>query len=108
MTTRNFVLVNDKPASYPDADFLLIYTGMRALLPARDLITTAVAAYNQVHIMDVEEALVDLIKDCVKKLQDTKTRANGVLVNPWLAPVQVILDPTLLPQAQQVNLAPAP
>jgi len=70
MTARNFVLVNDKPASYPKADFLPIYTGMRALLPACDLIATAIAVNNQAHITDVEEALIDLIKDCVKKVQD--------------------------------------
>jgi len=96
ITARNFVLVNDKPASYSDADFLPIYTGMKALLPACDLIATTVAANNQAHVTDVEEVLVDLIKDCVKKLQDTNKRTNGVLANPWLAPAQVTLDPTLL------------
>jgi len=45
---------------------------MRALLPACDLMATAVAANNQSHITEVEEELVDEIKDCLKKLQDTK------------------------------------
>jgi len=97
MTARNLVLSNDKPANYPDADFLPIYTGMRALLPACDLIATAGAANNQAYIMDVEEVVVDLIKDCVKKLEDTKRRTNGVLVNPWLVPAQMTLDSTVLP-----------
>jgi len=96
MTARNSVLPNDKPANYTEVDFLSIYIGIRALLPAFDLIATAMAANNQAHIMDLEEAVVDLIKDAVKKLEHTKRRASGVLVNPWLAPTQVILDPTLL------------
>ena len=102
ITERNFVLVNGKPASYRDTDFLPIYTGRRALLPACDLIATAVAANNQADITEVKEALVDLIKDCVKKLQDTKKRANGVLANPYLAPAQVTLNPTLLPPGTPV------
>ena len=99
MTARNFVLANDKAASYSVVDFLPIYTGMGALLPACDLIATAVAAHNQSHKTDVEEALVDLIKDSVKKVQETKTRANDVLANAWLAPGQVTLEATLLPSA---------
>jgi len=71
MTARNFVLVNHKHARYPDRDFRQIYTGLRTLLPACDLIATAVFANNQAHIRDVEDVLVDLIKHCVKKLQDT-------------------------------------
>jgi len=66
-------------------------------LLACDLISTALAANNQAHITDVEEALVALIKDCVTKMQDTRKRANRVLENRWLAPAQVKLDPTLLP-----------
>jgi len=96
MTARNFVLVNDKGAGHSVADFLPIYTCMGGLLPVCDLIATAVAANNQAHITEVEEVLIDLIKDCVKKLQDTKTRANGILANPWLAPAQVTLDLRLL------------
>jgi len=102
MTARNFMLVKDKPASYPDADFLLMYTEMSALLPTCDLIATAVAANNQAYIMNVEERLVDLIKDCGKKLQDTKKRANCVLANPGLALAQVTLDATLLPPGAPV------
>jgi len=59
MTARNFVLVNDKPASDPDADFLQMYTGMRAVSPAREVVDTAVAGNNEAHIKVVEEALVD-------------------------------------------------
>jgi len=97
MTARNFVLPNDKPANYPDLDFLPISTVIRALLLACDLIATAAAANNQAHITVVEETVVDIIKDCVKKLQDPKRRANGVLANPWLAPAHVTSDPTVLP-----------
>jgi len=97
MTARHFVLPNDKPANYNDTDFLPIYTGMKALLPACDLIATAAAAINQAHITDANEAVIDLIKDCVNKLQDTKKRANGFLANQWVAPTQVTLDPMLLP-----------
>ena len=77
MTARNFVVGNDKPSSYPHKDFLPIYTGLRPLLPACDLITTAVAANNLADKTDIEEVLLDLIKDCVKKLQDTK---QGLIV----------------------------
>ena len=96
MTAQNIVLSNDNPATYPGVDFLPMYTGMWALLPASDIIANATAANNKAHKTDVEEAVVDVIKDCVKKLQDTKTGANGVLANPGLAPAQETLDPTLL------------
>jgi len=75
---------------------------MRALLPACNLIATAVAANNQAHITDFEEAVVDLIKDSVKKLEHTKIRASGVPANPWLALVQVTLEPRLLPPGAPV------
>jgi len=102
MTARNFLLLNDKPASYHDMDFLPIYSGMRVLLPACDHIATGVAENNQEDIIKVEEAFVDLIKNCVKKLEDTKKRANGFLVNLWLVPAQVRMALTLLPAGAPV------
>ena len=96
MTAKNFVFPNDKPANSPDAHFLLIYTGIKAFLTAYNLITTAAAANNQAYVMDIEKGVIDQIKDSVKKLQDTKRRANGVLVNQWLALALLILDPTSL------------
>jgi len=97
MTARNFLLVNVKPTSHSDVDFLPIYTGMRASLPAGDPIATAVTANNQAHKTDIEEVLIDFIKDWVKKLQDRKKKANCLLVNQGLGPAQVTLDPTFLP-----------
>jgi len=47
MTAWNFVLPNDKPANYPDTDFLPMYTGMRAWLPACYLIATTGAVNNR-------------------------------------------------------------
>ena len=106
-TAQNFVPPNVKPANYPEADFLPIYTGMRALLPEWHLIPTTVAANNQADIREVKEVVVDIIKDRVKKLQDTNKRAMGVPASLLLAPAQMTLDPTLQPPGAPVLWASA-
>ena len=98
----NFVLVNNKPKSYPDAKSIQIYMGMRTLLPACNRLVTAVAANDLAGITDIEEALVNLINDCCVKLRNTKNNKNGALPNPGLAPAQVAVNATLLPPGAPV------
>jgi len=57
--------------NYPDADFPQIFTGMRRLRPLRDLLATASAANDQQPMQDIDEAVVDIVKDCARKLFNT-------------------------------------
>ena len=72
MIARGFAPAGLKAPNYPDADFLPIYTGMRTLRPACGYIISAVAAHDMQHLEDIEEALVSLVKDSYRKLNNTK------------------------------------
>jgi len=55
----------------PDVEFLQIVAGLRQLRPAYDELATASAANNIPGMGEVEEAVVQLVKDCGKKLTNT-------------------------------------
>jgi len=60
----------------PDTDFLPIYTGMRILHPACDLIVSAVAANDMHHLEGIEEEAVEHVKDSCWKLNDTNNKGK--------------------------------
>jgi hypothetical protein len=97
MIARNFAPVQRKAANFPDADFLPIYTGMRTLRPACDYIVSAVAANNLQRIVDIEEAVVELVKDSCRKLNDTNNKGRMIVPNPAIPPAQVVVHASLLP-----------
>jgi len=96
MIARGFAPAGRTAKSYPDADFLPIDTGMRTLHPACDLILSAVAANNMHRLEDIEEAVVELVKDSGRKLNDTNNKGNMVVPNPAIPPGQVIVHSSLL------------
>jgi hypothetical protein len=97
MIARNFAPVQRKAANFPDAEFLPIYTGMRTLRPACDYIVSAVAANNLQRIVDIEEAVVELVTDSCRKLNDTRNKGRMIVPNPAIPPAQVVMHESLLP-----------
>ena len=56
---------------FPDAEFQQIVAGMRRLLPVCDALATASAANNIRLLQVIDEGVVQLVKDCGKKLTNT-------------------------------------
>jgi len=84
---------------FPDAEFQQIVEGMRRLNPACDELATASAANNMASMQAIDEAsVVQLVKDCGKKLPNTIRTNNHVpQPGPGVHPAQVIVWPMLLP-----------
>jgi len=89
-----------KIRTFPDHQFQQIVAGMRTLRPACDRLVTAAAANNRAVMRQINEAVVQLVKDCGVKLRTTvKNRSTG------LAPLgqngvfydQIMLSDGLLP-----------
>jgi len=97
MIARGFAPAGRTAKDFPDADFLPIYTGMRTLRPACDLIVSAVAANEMHRPEDIEEGVVELVKDSCRKLNDTNNKGKRVVPNPAIPPRQVVVHTSLLP-----------
>ena len=97
---------------FPDAEFLQIVTGFRQLRPACNKLATASAANDIPGMQAVDKAVVQLVKDCGKKLTNTINLKNKPFPQvPGVPPVQVIVTNILLPAnappASQWGLATA-
>jgi len=80
---------------FPDAEFQQIVEGMRRLKPACDELATASAANNMASMQEIDEAVLQLVKDCGKKLANTIRTNNHVPPPcPGVPPAQVIVRPT--------------
>ena len=82
----------------PDAEFQQMVEGMRRLKPACDELATPSAANNTASMQKIDEAVLQLVKDCGKKLANT-IRTNNHVAPPGsgVPPAQVIVRPMLLP-----------
>jgi len=56
---------------FPDHHFQQIVAGIRAPRPACDSLVTAAAANNRACMRQIDEAVVQLVKDCGVKLRTT-------------------------------------
>jgi len=82
----------------PDGEFQQIAEGMRRLKPACDELATASAANKIASMQEIDEAVLQLVKDCGKKLANTIRTNNHVPPPcPGVSPAQVIVRPMLLP-----------
>ena len=97
MIASGFAPAGRTARDFPDADFLPICTGIRTLRPACDLIVSAVAANDMHRLEDIEEALVELVKDSCRKLNDTNNKGKMVVPNPAIRPGAVDVHVSLLP-----------
>jgi len=83
---------------FPDAEFQQIVQGMRRLKPACDELATASAANNMASMQEIDEAVLQLVQEYVKKLANTISTNNHVPPpTPGVPPAQVIVRPRLLP-----------
>jgi len=83
---------------FPNAEFQQIVEGMRRLKPACDEQATASAAINMASMQEIDEAVLQLSKDCEKKLANTIRTNNHVPPpGPGVPPAQVIVRPMLVP-----------
>ena len=64
---------------------------------ACDLIVSQVAANDMHCLEDIVEAVVELVKDSGRKLNDTNNKGNMVVPNPTIPPGQVFIHAWLLP-----------
>ena len=58
---------------------------MSTLRPACDLIVSAVAANDMHRLEDIEEAVVELVKDSCQKWNDTNNKGKMVVPNPAIS-----------------------
>jgi len=83
---------------FPDAEFQQIVEGMRRLKPACNELATVSAANNMASMQEIDEAVLQLVKDYGKKLANTIRTNNHVPPpGPGVPPAQVIVSPMLLP-----------
>jgi len=83
---------------FPDAESQQIVEGMRRLKPACDELGTASAANNMASMQEIDEAVLQLVNDCGKKLANTiGTNTHVPPPGPGVPPAQVIVRPMLLP-----------
>jgi len=91
---RGYITDNSQ---FPDAEFQQIVGGMRRLKPACDELATASAVNNMPSMQEIDEAVLQLVKDCGKKLAHTIKTTKKVPPGPGVPPWQVIVNPVLLP-----------
>ena len=106
MLARNYADIH----KFPDAEFQQIVAGMRRLLPVCNALATASAANNIYLMQEIHEGVIQLVKDCGKKL--TKTLGKCVPGapspgNPGVLPAQVIVRGTILPLGAPAEWGPA-
>jgi len=84
---------------FPDAEFLQIVAGFRQLRPACDELATASAANDTSGMQEVAEAVVQLVKDCRKKLTNTINLKNKPFPQVPGVPQAQVIVPNILPPA---------
>jgi len=85
-------------AHFSDAEFQQMVAGMRRLKPACDELATTSAANNMASMQAIEKAVLQLVKDCRKKLTTTIRTNNDVPPPcPGVPHTQVIVNRILLP-----------
>ena len=94
MLARGYITDNSQ---FPDAEFQQIVGGMRRLKPACDELATASAVNNMPSMQEIDEAVLQLFKDCGKKLAHTIKTTKKVPPGLGVPPGQVIGNPVLLP-----------
>jgi len=100
MLARGYIIDNGQ---CPNAEFQQIVGGMRRLKLGCDELATASAVNNMPSMQGIDEAVLQMVKDCGKKLAHTFKTTNKVAPGPGAPSVQANVNPVLL----RLN-APAP
>jgi len=83
---------------FPVVEFQQIIASVRRLRPACDALATVLAVNDIPRMQEVDEAVVQLVKDCGKKLTNTIKRPNKPFPQvPGVPPAQVRVSDMLLP-----------
>jgi len=83
---------------FPDVELQQIVTGVRLLRPACDEPVTASAANDIPKMQKIDKTVVQLVKDCGKKLTNPIKRPNKPFPRgPDVPPEQVTVPDMLLP-----------
>jgi len=93
MLARGYITDNSQ---FPEAEFQQIVGGMRRVKPACDELATASAVNNMPSMQEIDKAVLQLVKDCGKKLTHTIKTTRKVPPGPRVHPGQVIVNPVLL------------
>ena len=95
MLARGYIADN---CHFPDAEFQHIVAGMCSLEPGSDQLSIASAGNKIASILEIDEAVLQLVKDCGKMLIKT-IETNNQMPAPGLGvpPAQVIGNSILLP-----------
>ena len=105
MLARNY----DDIYQFPDAEFQRIVAGMGRLLPVCDALATASAAKDIRLLQEIDEGVVQLVKDGGKKLTNTRgKRFQGAPRpgNTGVPPAQVIVRGAILPLSAPAQWGP--
>jgi len=82
---------------FPHPEFQQIVEGMRRLKPACNELVIASAVNNMPSMQEIDEAFLQLVNDCGKKLAHIIKTTKKVPPSPGVPPGQVIVNPVLLP-----------
>jgi len=104
MIAKGLAPVGRIAKGFSDANFLPIYTGMRTLCPACALIISTVVANDLHHREDIEGAVMELVNDSYRKLNETNNKGKRILPNAANPRGQVVV-PAWLPQRGTPNLS---
>ena len=105
MLARNY----DDIYQFPEAEFQQIIAALRRLLPGCDALATASAANNIRLLQEIDEGVVQLVKDWGKKLTNTRRkRVRGAPRpgNPRVPPAQGIVRGAILPPGAPAEWGP--
>ena len=94
MLARGYIADNSQ---FPDAEFQQIVGGITRLQPACDELATASAVNNMPSMQEIDEAFLQLVKNCGKKLAHPIKTTKKVPPGPGVPPRQVIVNPMRLP-----------
>jgi len=93
-----------------DLDFQHIFQGMRRLRPVCDSLVSASTANDAPHMRDVDEAVVQMIRDWGRKLRDSIAHHPAGAPPPGapaVVPGHLIVHPTLRPWGAPAHWDPA-
>jgi len=82
MRASNLMPATKQAANFHNINFLSIYTGMSTLCPACALLATPVTANNMHYIQASKAAVLALVQDSSRKLNNTKNGGSMRVANP--------------------------
>src|SRR5437588_4301262 len=106
LLARNFTTLS----TLPDHDFQQIVGGMRRLRPICDSLVNASAANDVLRMQEIDEAVVQMVKDCGRKLRDSLALYPPAPHQPGVPAVvqgHLIVPLTLRPQGAPAHWDPA-